>query len=109
MLYLPDASRSIRLFICLMVCLAVAFGQFESATVLGSITDAAQAMIAGAVVTLENTQTGVVNKIVTDENGNYQFFNVRAGSYRLRVEKQGFAAAVANEFTVTVGARQRVA
>ena len=42
------------------------------------------------------------------ETGDYQFLNVRVGTYRLEAELQGFATAVAPDVTVTVNARQRV-
>ncbi|HUQ93385.1 MAG TPA: TonB-dependent receptor [Bryobacteraceae bacterium] len=87
---------------------ALAFSQFDSATVLGTVRDSAQATIAGATVTLTNTATGVVTQQETDSNGDFQFVNVRPAPYVLKVEKTGFAAAAASPFTVTVGTRQRV-
>ncbi len=82
--------------------------QFETATVLGSVRDASGAVIPGAAVALESLETGVVTRGLTDETGNYEFFNVRIGRYTAKVTKEGFAPAQAAEFTVVVGARQRV-
>lgn len=101
--------RKVSLGVLLAVCsLSTAFGQFESASVLGTVKDAAQATIPDANVTLLNVATGVSARAATDANGNFQFFNVRGGSYTLKVEKQGFGATSAAEFIVTVGTRQRV-
>ncbi|MBX5494152.1 MAG: TonB-dependent receptor [Bryobacteraceae bacterium] len=85
-----------------------ALGQFETATVLGTIRDSSNAVISGADITLENTQTGIRMRTTTDENGNYELFNVRIGRYKVIAEKEGFRTAIADEFTVVVNARQRV-
>ncbi len=45
---------------------------------------------------------------VSDSEGNYQFLNVRIGTYSVRAELQGFSAAIAENISVTVNARQRV-
>lgn len=87
---------------------SLAFAQFESATVLGTVRDASQLGVANATVVLQNTGTGVSSRADTDASGDFQFPNVRPGNYTLRVEKSGFAPAKADAFTVTVGTRQRV-
>lgn len=87
---------------------SMAFAQFDSATVLGSVRDAAQAQVPGATVTLTNVGTSVTVTQETGVNGEFQFVNVRPGNYTLKVQKQGFAVATASQFTVTVGTRQRV-
>ena len=83
-------SRSI--FVCSFALLAAAclYGQFESGTVLGTVHDPSGANVANASVTLENTKTAVVLTSKTDSNGNYEFVNVRLGSYHVRVESPGF-------------------
>jgi hypothetical protein len=87
---------------------ALAFAQFDSATILGTVRDSAQASVAGAAVTLQSTGTGVTARQETDTNGDFQFVNIRPGNYTLKVEKSGFSSASAAAFTVTVGTRQRV-
>jgi hypothetical protein len=66
------------------------------------------AVVTGAKVTLENLGTGIATSTQTDEMGNYYFFNVRVGTYRVKAEAPSFKLAVADAFTVTVAARQRV-
>jgi hypothetical protein len=82
--------------------------QFDTATLLGTVTDATGAIIAGARVTAKNIATGVVATTQTDENGNFQFFNVKIGAYEVSAEKEGFARAVAEKVEVSVNARQRI-
>jgi hypothetical protein len=92
-----------------VLCLAVpALSQFDTAAVLGTVTDSTGSAIAGAAVLLEGVDTGVVNRAVTDNNGNYQFLNVRIGRFRVTAEHPGFKRALSDVFTVEVSARQRV-
>jgi len=65
-------------------------------------------MVTGSKVTLSNLSNGIQQTATTDNNGNYQFPNVRIGEYTVKAEKQGFKAATASRFTVTVNAKQRV-
>ncbi|MGE0884142.1 MAG: TonB-dependent receptor [Blastocatellales bacterium] len=101
----------LRLVISLLAVLALAtaaFAQFDTATVLGTVTDSNGAAVPGATVTLRNLATGVTAIARTDENGNYQFFNVKIGTYQVVAEASGFAKAAAESIQVTVNARQRV-
>jgi hypothetical protein len=86
----------------------IASAQFDAATVLGAVIDATGARVPGATVTLKNADTGIVSTAITDSEGNYQFLNVRIGTYSVRAELQGFSAAIAENVAVTVNARQRV-
>ncbi len=87
---------------------AIAFAQFDAATVLGAVRDSSGAVVPGAMVTLKNTATGIAATTTSDQDGNYQFLNVRVGNYSVRAELQGFSAAEADSFAVVVNARQRV-
>jgi hypothetical protein len=85
-----------------------AFAQFDTAVVLGTVHDPGGAVLPKTTVTLKNVATGVAATVQTDENGNYQFLNVKIGTYQVIAEAQGFARAVAENIQVTVNARQRV-
>lgn len=98
-------------FVGFMMWLAVPMsllGQFETAEVLGTVTDASGAAVPQASVTLTNQDTGIQAKATTGENGNYNFFNVRVGRYAIVVERDGFAKFTTSNVTVNVNARQRV-
>ncbi len=101
-------ARFLAVLCALHLCGAAAFAQFDSATVLGFISDQSGAAMPGVTVTLTNPATGIATTAVSDERGQYQFLNVRVGTYSLRAELQGFTTAIADRFTVTVNARQRV-
>ena len=92
-----------------LICDArIARAQFDSATVLGTINDPNGAPIVNANVTLTNVETGIETTLQTDDDGNFQFTNVKIGTYRVRVEAAGFNVAVAEGVEATVNARQRV-
>ena len=101
-------ARLLTVLCALHLCAAAAFAQFDSATVLGFISDQTGAAMPGATVTLTNPATGISTTAVSDERGQYQFLNVRIGTYSLKAELQGFTTAIAENFTVAVNARQRV-
>jgi hypothetical protein len=85
-----------------------AFAQFDTATVLGTLRDQSGAALPSATVKLKNNETGITVTTQSDSNGDYQFPNVKIGSYRVSAEVQGFSTAVADNIIVTVNARQRV-
>src|SRR3954453_20930763 len=87
---------------------AMAFAQFDAATVLGTVRDSSGAIVPGATVTLTNVSTGITATSVSDDGGNYQFLNVRIGTYNVRAELQGFSIAKTENVDVTVNARLRV-
>jgi hypothetical protein len=99
-----------RLLFCLLIglCATTAYAQFDTAVVLGTVRDPNGAVLPNATVTLKNIATGITAMAQTDEDGNYQFFNVKIGAYQVTAEAQGFAKAVADNIQVTVNARQRV-
>ena len=105
--------KSNRLYQVLWVIFAVtftsgiAFAQFDTATVLGSVLDPSKLPVGGSSVTLTSIDTGVVQTATTNEYGDYQFVNVRIGR-QVSATADGFKQANAQEFTVTVNARQRV-
>jgi hypothetical protein len=106
--FTPLAGPLLALIVTAILLPATAFAQFDTATVLGTVRDSTGGIIPGATVTLKNVSTGITATGVSDENGNYQFLNVRIGTYSVRAELQGFSVAEADNFPVTVSARLRV-
>ncbi len=94
----------------LLVCLvsAAVFAQFESGTVLGTVHDPSNALVAKAAVTLVNVRTGISRWKPLRTQTVTEFVNQRLGSYRVRVAHPGFQTAEAEPFDLAVNARQRV-
>jgi hypothetical protein len=101
-------SHARRVFTLILLFSALTFAQFESGSVLGTITDPSGKAISGASITLTNVRTGTSQKTTTDNSGNYLFVNQRLGSYQVRAELTGFKPAEASPFDLVVDARQRV-
>src|SRR3954451_16954652 len=80
--------------LCLWLFLAAipAAAQFSSA-IQGTVTDASQAAVPDAVVTVTNSATGVTRTANTSGEGFYRISNLGPGTYSLKVEKTGFAGA----------------
>jgi hypothetical protein len=98
----------LALIVLVSLSASTSYAQFETAVVLGTVRDNTGAVVPGAAVTLKNVETGIATSAVTDENGSYQFLNVRIGRYEVSAELQGFSIAIAKDVGVAVNARQRV-
>jgi hypothetical protein len=108
----PVSVRALSLVLLILLsfgALVPAWGQFDSASVLGTIKDPSGAAVPGATVELLNIAKGVTATRQTDSNGDYEFANVQPGDYSITVTAPGFEKSQTDRFTVTVGARQRVA
>ncbi|HTR65520.1 MAG TPA: TonB-dependent receptor [Terriglobales bacterium] len=94
------------------VCLLLATGLLAqvviTSSIVGTVTDPQKAVIAGAAVTLTNTDTGVEWTATTDTSGDYQFPNLIAGNYRVAVVGEGFAKAVSTAVPLENGTTRRV-
>ncbi len=66
------------------------YAQDSRAKVQGTVTDASQAVIAGASIQLLNENTGVQATATTNGSGQYLFDFVIPGNYQVTVELQGF-------------------
>ena len=73
-----------------------------TATVLGTITDPQQAVIAGAKVELLNTATNQSQEQTTNSSGQYTFPSVVPGVYKITITMKGFRTAAIANFKVDV-------
>ncbi|MDQ2711276.1 MAG: carboxypeptidase-like regulatory domain-containing protein [Acidobacteriota bacterium] len=95
-------------FVFSCCCATLGYGQFETAEVLGTVHDVSGAVVPKVNLTLTNEQTGVQEQTISDDNGLYDFFNVKVGRYTVSAEATGFAKFTAARVAVDVNARQRV-
>ena len=68
------------------------WAQSTQGSILGTVKDASGAVVAGAAVTLTNTDEGVVRTTKSDASGDYQFLDVIADHYDVEVTAAGFEA-----------------
>jgi hypothetical protein len=88
-------------------------------TILGVVTDSSGAAVPGVEVTATNEETAIERHAVTDNGGNFTIPFLAVGSYRVKVEHQGFkpqiftgikleiGLKVVVNFTLTVGSMQQ--
>src|SRR5438094_9931651 len=85
-----------------------AFAQTTNATLGGTVSDASRALIPGVTITATNTQTGIVNTVLTNETGAYQFASLQTGLYKVSAELPGFQTQTYNDVTLGVGQQVRL-
>src|SRR5262245_52180390 len=78
--------RSFVALVTSVFCLglsAQAFSQSSNASLSGTVSDAANALIPGVTITATNTDTGVVTTAVTNETGTYNVPSLLPGVYKV--------------------------
>jgi hypothetical protein len=102
-------SSRFPLYVLLIILLApaAAFAQYDTGSVLGTISDSSGAVVAGSRLSLKNVATGVSAARTSNQSGEYEFTGVLPGDYVLTTATPGFTTE-ATAFTVSVDARQRV-
>ena len=64
--------------------------QSTQGSIIGSVKDAAGALIAGAPVKLTSNDEGTIRTTVSSSGGDYSFLDVKAGSYSVEITQPGF-------------------
>jgi hypothetical protein len=102
-----NMRRSFLILGMLVLLLAVSvpvFGQATaSATLEGTVTDKAQAVIKDASVTISNKATGVSRTVKTNDTGSYRFELLAAGVYEIKVSASGFATVITEGAELLIG------
>src|SRR5258708_7182879 len=92
--------------IALLVAIPAA-AQLTTADILGTVTDAAGAVVPNAKVTVVNLATSVSRTLQTNGSGEYVFNLLPSGQYSVTVEAPSFKKSVSN-VTLVSGDRARV-
>ena len=101
------AAPAAGLLILLVAVLSThAVAQTTNATVGGTVADASGALIPGVTVTATNTGTGIVNTVVSNESGAYNFASLQPGTYKVTAELSGFQTQTYSD--VQLGGSQQV-
>src|SRR5579859_5325973 len=107
MMLTKGISPATRLLVCFSLACAVLFGQSERGAISGTVKDATGAVVPGAKVVANETQTNVTINSATNGAGDYTIPNVPIGIYTIRVEKAGFRPAVLSGLTVNAATNAR--
>jgi Carboxypeptidase regulatory-like domain len=95
----------VKIFLVVAIVAALSVCSLHAQTfgeVTGRVTDASNAVIPGASMTLTNVNTNAVRNALSTEAGTYTFPSVAPGSYRLKTELPGFKTTVSEPFVVQV-------
>ena len=100
-------QRNVRAFVLPALILGVltraAYPQGERGTISGTVTDATQAVVAGAGIAIRNVDTNVTSRTTSNSSGLFVFPALPPGSYDLTAEKQGFRAVKISGIPLSVG------
>ena len=91
----------------LLLCLP-AFSQGNFGRILGTVTDQTGGVVAGATVTVVDTERGVTRALTTDVAGEYDAPSLTPGTYLVRVEAKGFKTFERQGIDVGVGKEVRI-
>lgn len=85
---------------------AIAFSQSQTGSLSGSVIDANESAVPGAVIDATLTASGVTLHTISSEAGLYVFPNLPPGLWTISVEKQGFKRLVRSDIQIFIAQRQ---
>jgi carboxypeptidase family protein len=99
-----SASSHLLAIVLYLVCLwPLCAGAQVSASLSGRVTDRSGAAVPAARVTANNVDTGISRTTLTNQEAEYQLFELPVGHYELRATKDGFAEKVRTGILLVVG------
>src|SRR5260370_37429 len=99
-------SISAALIVCSFA--ACLFGQATDGNLVGTITDASGATVAGADIRITNQATGIQTTTKSNAGGDYRFGNMPVGAYDLSVAAAGFSTATQKSVAIDLNKTTRV-
>src|ERR1700722_11782450 len=101
--------RTLAVALLGMACFAAnARAQNIFGSIVGTVSDSAGAVLAGADVNATNLETGEKRAVKTDGQGNYQVLSLPRGNYTLEVDSPGFKRFARTPIDVAVDQQARV-
>jgi hypothetical protein len=91
----------------LLLC-TPAFSQGNTGRILGTVTDQTGGVVAGATVSVIDTERGVTRTLTSDDAGEYNAPNLTPGMYTVRAEAKGFKKLERQNVVIEVGKEVRV-
>ena len=91
-----------------MLSAAGLMAQTFRGTILGTVTDPSGAVVAGAKVTVRNTNTGLERTTQTSNDGSYSVSELPIGTYDVTISQSGFQTSATHGVNVDVATERRV-
>jgi hypothetical protein len=84
------------------------FAQGSAGRILGTVTDQSGGAVAGAAVTITDTERGTSRNLITDDSGEYNAPSLTPSTYKIRAEAKGFKAIDRQNVILEVNGNVRV-
>src|SRR5437867_290918 len=94
-------AKTIARILPLFLCAAAVFGQLSGGSVTGTVKDEQGGVLPGVMATLQGVNA--TRTITSDETGEFRFYNLSPGPYKLTLLLQGFTETVRENILVEVG------
>jgi len=102
-------SSTVVLFLLAVIIIpALSSAQDANGRIFGTVYDQQAAVIATAQITVTNTATQVVRTAVTDSQGYFQVLALPIGSYKVKVEHDGFRSVISAEQKLLINQALRI-
>jgi len=98
-------GRAIQVIVVVLAVLGLSvmmFGQAETGTISGRVSDPTSAVVTAAKIVVKNVDTGLTREATSSSAGEYTITNLPAGNYVVTVSAQGFSQ-FKQTVAVTVG------
>jgi vitamin B12 transporter len=99
--------RQLKFAILFAFCFSTSVFAQGNGQITGTVTDENGAKVMGAHLVLSSS-TGIQLNTSTDESGNFDFKNLRSGSYFVKVKADGFSVFTSEEIQLTRGENKDV-
>ena len=106
--YTNAANFRLSAVLAILGSALLAVGQSTSGRILGTVSDASGASIAGAQVVVTDVQRGTSRTLTTDQSGAYVAAELQPGNYKVHVEARGFKTTERPNIPVEVATDVRV-
>ena len=93
------------MFLSLLGAVAPCFGQADTGSLSGRVTDASDAIVVDTAIVIRNNDTGLLQKSLSNATGAFEFTSLPVGVYTLEAEHTGFKTARLTNITIAVANR----
>ncbi len=94
--------------VCLLLAAGSLYGQVDTATITGVITDPSGAAIVGASIKATHLATGVIHRAEANVSGVYTLSALPIGNYDMEATSEGFQTVRRPNITLNAGTRARI-
>ena len=103
-----NAARWLGCALAILLISVPAFSQGSAGRILGTVTDQSGGTVAGATITVVDTERGVTRTLTTDDAGEYNAPNLTPSTYMVRAEAKGFKKLERQNVELGVGKEVRL-